>query len=41
MEKHYSNNKIEIRQLEEGYQIEILVINYKDSKILYDKTIDL
>lgn len=37
MEKHYSNNKIEIRQLEEGYQIEILVNDYRDSKMLYGK----
>lgn len=37
MEKHYSNNKIELRELEEGYQLEILVNDYRDSKMLYGK----
>ena len=34
MEKHYSNNKIELRELEQGYQLEILVNDYRDSKML-------
>lgn len=34
MEKQYLNSKIEIREFEQGYQLEILVNDYRDSKIL-------
>lgn len=37
MENKYINNKIEIREIEHGYQLEILVNNYKDSKLLNGK----
>ena len=37
MERQLLNNKIELRELENGYELEILVNSYKDSKILYGK----
>ncbi|WP_099346808.1 HK97 family phage prohead protease [Clostridium tertium] len=37
MEQHYINNKIELRELENGYQLEILVNDYRDSKLLNGK----
>lgn len=37
MEQQYSNSKIELRELEQGYQLEILVNDYRDSKLIYGK----
>lgn len=37
MEKHYINNNIELREIENGYQLEILVNDYRDSKLLNGK----
>ncbi|WP_291570829.1 HK97 family phage prohead protease [Clostridium sp. UBA4548] len=37
MEKQYLNNKIEVRELECGYQLEILVNDYRDSRMLKGK----
>lgn len=37
MEKYYINNNIELRELENGYQLEILVNDYRDSKLLNGK----
>lgn len=34
MEIQYSKNKIELRELDKGYQLEILVNDYRDSKML-------
>lgn len=34
MERQYSANKIEIREFEQGYQLEILVNDFRDSKML-------
>ena len=37
MEKQYLNSPIEIRELEQGYQLEILVNDYNESKLLNGK----
>ncbi|WP_346892649.1 HK97 family phage prohead protease [Clostridium sp. UBA871] len=37
MERQYTTNKIEIRELGQGYQLEILVNDYRDSKLLNGK----
>lgn len=37
MEKYYINNNIELREIENGYQLEILVNDYRDSKLLNGK----
>ena len=37
MERQYTANKIEIREIEQGYQLEILVNDYRDSKLLNGK----
>lgn len=37
MEKHILENQVEVRELESGYEVEILVNSYNDSKALQGK----
>lgn len=37
MERQYTSEKIEVREIENGYQLEILVNDYRDSKLLTGK----